>query len=101
MQKVVGPPPPPLPPPLKTMPHHTHVLQSHQMEIHTQNNANGANDMQNDDSDVFDSDSGLEVVEEPTLRPSELVRSNHNRTMSTISGKLYFFCSHNRFDFLR
>lgn len=41
----------------------------------------------NNDSDAPDSDSGLEVVEEPTLRPSELVRGNHNRTMSTISGK--------------
>lgn len=40
------------------------------------------------DSDEIDSDFGLEVVEEPTLRPSELVRGNHNRTMSTISGKL-------------
>lgn len=40
------------------------------------------------DSDDVDSDCGLEVVEEPTLRPSELVRGNHNRTMSTISGKL-------------
>lgn len=37
--------------------------------------------------ETFDSDSGMEVVEEPTLRPSELVRGNHNRTMSTISGK--------------
>lgn len=40
------------------------------------------------DSDEIDSDFGLEVVEEPTLRPSELVRGNHNRTMSTISGEL-------------
>lgn len=39
------------------------------------------------DSDEIDSDFGLEVVEEPTLRPSELVRGNHNRTMSTISGE--------------
>lgn len=38
-------------------------------------------------SDEIDSDSGFEVVEEPTLKPSELVRGNHNRTMSTISGK--------------
>lgn len=33
-----------------------------------------------------DSDSGLEVIEEPTLRPSEIVRGNHNKTMSTITG---------------
>lgn len=39
--------------------------------------------------DAVDSDSGLEVVEEPSLRPSELVRGNHNRTMSTISGRLH------------
>lgn len=34
-----------------------------------------------------ESDSGLEVVEEPTLRPSELVRGNNNRSLSMISGK--------------
>ncbi|XP_068159225.1 probable serine/threonine-protein kinase DDB_G0272282 isoform X2 [Drosophila tropicalis] len=38
-----------------------------------------------DSNDAVDSDSGLEVIEEPSLRPSELVRGNHNRTMSTIS----------------
>ncbi|KAH8274191.1 hypothetical protein KR018_001601 [Drosophila ironensis] len=36
-------------------------------------------------NETVDSDSGLEVIEEPSLRPSELVRGNHNRTMSTIS----------------
>ncbi|XP_070132646.1 uncharacterized protein f isoform X3 [Drosophila bipectinata] len=36
-------------------------------------------------NEAVDSDSGLEVIEEPSLRPSELVRGNHNRTMSTIS----------------
>lgn len=57
---------------------------------------NGSNDSANpnaidndNDSDEIDSDFGLEVVEEPTLRPSELVRGNHNRTMSTISGELH------------
>lgn len=39
------------------------------------------------ESDDADSDSAFEVIEEPTLKPSELVRGNHNRTMSTISGK--------------
>lgn len=39
-------------------------------------------------NEAVDSDSGLEVIEEPSLRPSELVRGNHNRTMSTISGEL-------------
>lgn len=42
-------------------------------------------------SDAPDSDSGFEVLEEPTLRPSELVRGNHNRTMSSISGELFSF----------
>ncbi|XP_062536879.1 uncharacterized protein LOC134205563 isoform X2 [Armigeres subalbatus] len=32
-----------------------------------------------------DSDSGLEVVEESTLKPSDLIRGNHNRSMSIIS----------------
>lgn len=34
-----------------------------------------------------DSDSGLEVLEEATLKPSDLIRGNHNRSMSIISGK--------------
>lgn len=34
----------------------------------------------------MESDSGFEVIEEPTLRPSELVRGNNNRSMSIISG---------------
>ena len=47
-------------------------------------------EMDNDELDeVPDSDSGLEVVEEPTLRPSELMRGNNNRSMSIISGE---FC---------
>lgn len=60
-----------------------------------QNGSNGPNESAqtngnavDNDSDEIDSDFGLEVVEEPTLRPSELVRGNHNRTMSTISGEL-------------
>lgn len=57
-----------------------------------QNDQNASNESSNaadndHDSDEIDSDFGLEVIEEPTLRPSELVRGNHNRTMSTISGK--------------
>lgn len=40
-----------------------------------------------DEDSCDDSDSGLEVVEEPTLRPSEIVRGNHNKTMSTITGE--------------
>lgn len=52
------------------------------------NHNNNNNNMKNANViESLDSDSGLEVVEEPTLRPSELVRGNHNRTMSTISGE--------------
>lgn len=79
---MVGPPPPPLPPlppPLKAPSHNTHL--NNQLLNNMLNN-NGTAGGEN-----FDSDSGMEVVEEPTLRPSELVRGNHNRTMSTISGK--------------
>uniref|UniRef100_A0A182SXI9 Uncharacterized protein n=1 Tax=Anopheles maculatus TaxID=74869 RepID=A0A182SXI9_9DIPT len=38
-----------------------------------------------------DSDSGLEVLEESTLKPSDLIRGNHNRSMSIISGKLRMY----------
>lgn len=53
-------------------------------------NSNKANDNEGNNEnnlEIIDSDSGLEVVEEPTLRPSDLVRGNHNRSMSIISGK--------------
>lgn len=30
---------------------------------------------------------GMEVLEEPALRPSELIKENQNRSMSLISGK--------------
>lgn len=52
-------------------------------------NSDNMNNMHGDEDDETepDSDSGLEVVEEPTLRPSELVRGNHNRSMSTVSGE--------------
>ncbi|XP_058063385.1 AF4/FMR2 family member lilli [Anopheles bellator] len=33
----------------------------------------------------YDSDSGLEVLEESTLKPSDLIRGNHNRSMSIVS----------------
>lgn len=56
-----------------------------QMQNAPNDSANG--NRNDNDSDEIDSDFGLEVVEEPTLRPSELVRGNHNRTMSTISGE--------------
>lgn len=99
----VGPPPPPLPPPLKAL-SHNHTSPINTVEpAKMQNGQNGPNEIpkmkgnmngngnaaaNDNDSDEIDSDCGLEVVEEPTLRPSELVRGNHNRTMSTISGEL-------------
>lgn len=77
----IGPPPPPLPPPLKALnsSNHLSTLQFNLIEH--------VNQQIIVETEALDSDSGLEVVEEPTLRPSELVRGNHNRTMSTISGK--------------
>ncbi|XP_055298609.1 putative uncharacterized protein DDB_G0277255 isoform X5 [Sitodiplosis mosellana] len=89
--KAVGPPPPPLPPPLRAPSQPNHAMPVPIMSADSQagsaesavpvSSVNG-NDH---DSDEIESDFGLEVVEEPTLRPSELVRGNHNRTMSTIS----------------
>ncbi|XP_023294677.2 probable cyclin-dependent serine/threonine-protein kinase DDB_G0292550 isoform X1 [Lucilia cuprina] len=81
---------------------HHQQQQQHQSLIYNTNNNNQKNNMNSEHSNSLnschrgssnnlntdnglDSDSGLEVVEEPSLRPSELVRGNHNRTMSTIS----------------
>lgn len=84
---MIGPPPPPLPPPFKASNQSNSIqMNANEMPIEIDRSENNGID-NNDDSDGFDSDSGLEVVEEPTLRPSELVRGNHNRTMSTISGE--------------
>lgn len=88
-----GPPPPPLPPPLKAPIQTNHLAPMAAIELPQTHNGltdgTKTNGNKNDnDSDEIDSDFGLEVVEEPTLRPSELVRGNHNRTMSTISGEL-------------
>lgn len=92
---VEAPPlPPPLPPPL---------MKSHHSMIRSPNR--DSNDSLNDDSIDYnqidgdshslESDSGMEVVEEPTLRPSELVRGNNNRSMSIISGiRLYEIIKH-------
>ncbi|EDX18177.1 GD15701 [Drosophila simulans] len=107
---VNGPPPPPLPPPLRTpvqqQRNNLSVDQPNSMTgnngIYKKNvfgpnqgptNANGTGGAAPPPvpapnpvaTEAVDSDSGLEVVEEPSLRPSELVRGNHNRTMSTIS----------------
>ncbi|KAJ6637779.1 Espin [Pseudolycoriella hygida] len=78
--KVAGPPPPPLPPPLKAPNPNNYQTNNLNNNISQQNRQSP--DQAND---APDSDSGFEVLEEPTLRPSELVKGNHNRTMSSIS----------------
>ncbi|GAB0094028.1 uncharacterized protein DMENIID0001_092390 [Sergentomyia squamirostris] len=90
--KVVGPPPPPLPPPLKA-PSHTTTSSSNNSQSSTMSTTSVTGSAHSMDNQPVqpetptppDSDSGLEVVEEPTLRPSDLVRGNHNRSMSTVS----------------
>lgn len=84
---------PPLPPPLPPL----FFEKKAALESHNANRNNrDSNDSLADsidfdqadgDDNSLESDSGLEVVEEPTLRPSELVRGNNNRSMSIISGK--------------
>lgn len=67
---------------------HNNGIQNHHNNI---TNGNGIDRNGNGNlsgNETMDSDSGLEVVEEPTLRPSDLVRGNHNRSMSIISGEL-------------
>lgn len=84
---VAGPPPPPLPPPLKA-PNPNNQTNQLNNKISQQNRHSPVQVHNNmNQSDNPDSDSGFEVLEEPTLRPSELVKGNHNRTMSSISGK--------------
>ncbi|XP_059224242.1 putative uncharacterized protein DDB_G0289263 isoform X2 [Stomoxys calcitrans] len=96
-----GPPPPPLPPPLRGAGHygqHQHQQQQQPQQLYNKSNMTseysssltschrgGSTSTLHLENSGIDSDSGLEVVEEPSLRPSELVRGNHNRTMSTIS----------------
>lgn len=77
--------PPPLPPPL--------MKSHHNMMANANRDSNDSLDFSHvdDDSGSMESDSGLEVVEEPTLRPSELVRGNNNRSMSIISGEIFVF----------
>lgn len=111
---VNGPPPPPLPPPLRAPVQQQRNNLNAEAANNMNNNNNPSNNANIYKKNVFgssnnvaggvapvasgnpgaaasneavDSDSGLEVIEEPSLRPSELVRGNHNRTMSTISGE--------------
>lgn len=85
MISVAGPPPPPLPPPLKAPNPNNHQANLLNNRISQQNRHSPIQA-----ADAPDSDSGFEVLEEPTLRPSELVKGNHNRTMSSISGEFLF-----------
>ncbi|KAL5275034.1 ESPN family protein [Megaselia abdita] len=86
VQSTVCPPPPPLPPPLRAPLNKHFVSQDKRIKSIVNENSNDNNNLHDDDDDSCgDSDSGLEVVEEPTLRPSEIVRGNHNKTMSTIT----------------
>lgn len=81
-----APPPPPLPPMPALIP-----IARNQNRDSTDSLADSIDFNQVDDDNMsLESDSGLEVVEEPTLRPSELVRGNNNRSMSIISGELPF-----------
>lgn len=84
--------PPPLPPPLLKNHHSNSNRNIHRNSNDSLNesfnmNQNDGNDDLN--CDEIESDSGMEVLEEPTLRPSELVRGNHNRSMSMISGNIF------------
>lgn len=86
----LGPPPPPLPPPLKAPSHNNNLFNQQTANQHTQQHQqqqNNNNNSGNDNGLSGDSDSGMEVVEEPSLRPSDLIRGNHNRSMSIISGE--------------
>ncbi|CRL00006.1 CLUMA_CG013296, isoform A [Clunio marinus] len=70
------PMPPPLPPPLKG---HNFMRNANRDSSDSLTDSIDFNQAENDTSNP-ESDSGLEVIEEPTLRPSELVRGNNNRT---------------------
>uniref|UniRef100_A0A182N2X6 ANK_REP_REGION domain-containing protein n=1 Tax=Anopheles dirus TaxID=7168 RepID=A0A182N2X6_9DIPT len=60
-----------------------HNLQ-HKRMLHREDGGNQEAAEQNN-GEHQDSDSGLEVLEESTLKPSDLIRGNHNRSMSIIS----------------
>lgn len=81
---VDAPPLPPMPPPLPAPLQHAHQMRN----PHRDSNDSLADSIDNNQVDeMMESDSGFEVIEEPTLRPSELVRGNNNRSMSIISGE--------------
>lgn len=84
-----GPPPPPLPPPLKGLSkkNTTSINHNSNDSLNSSSNVHGSDIQDNFNHEEIESDSGMEVLEEPTLRPSELVRGNQNRSMSVISGE--------------
>lgn len=84
-----GPPPPPLPPPLKGLSKKNTSSFKHNSNdsLNSSSNVHGSDVQDSFNNDDIESDSGMEVLEEPTLRPSELVRGNQNRSMSIISGE--------------
>lgn len=84
-----GPPPPPLPPPLKGLSKKNTASFKHNSNdsLNSASNIHGSDVQDNFNNEDIESDSGMEVLEEPTLRPSELVRGNQNRSMSVISGE--------------
>lgn len=80
--------PPPLPPPLMKNHHNTARNANRDSSDSLADSIDFSQVDADGDACSLESDSGLEVVEEPTLRPSELVRGNNNRSMSIISGAL-------------
>lgn len=82
-----------MPPPLKAPSHNNlfnhHTTNHHQQQQQHHQQQQHQNSNNNNDNGTNDSDSGMDVVEEPTLRPSDLIRGNHNRSMSIISGELF------------
>jgi hypothetical protein len=85
-------PAPPMPPPLPNW----NSTKSTSNMIRSNSNRNSSDSLTDsidmmdpvEDENNTESDSGLEVVEEPTLRPSE-VRSRNTKSMSIISGNYH------------
>lgn len=97
-------PAPPMPPPLPNW--NSHQKSSSNSNMIRSNSNRNSSDSLTDSIDMMDpvedennteSDSGLEVVEEPTLRPSE-VRSRNTKSMSIISGN-YHNCNMKKIHF--
>jgi hypothetical protein len=83
-----GPPPPPLPPPMIGT--RRIIVETGKMEYGKVDNQPYM--MQSEEIHVYMEAGGtdVDVVEEPALRPSELIKENQNRSMSLISGEFSF-----------